>query len=215
MLSGHVHEQLQQVLLLLRSGELEPAHAELHVILQHALNDPDVLYLLAGINFWREKVKAASSKPSDFEKGEFLVSQWKEFLPFMREKGEDREAFLYALKRCVFSIALDHYLSLFKEDGVSQDHEIYRKIGLCNKALGDYERALELLDQAKDGDRDSAAILAELADCYALCGEMRFAKVLFREAFFKDASNVELCFLESDVIVPLVKQVEAMGYQDE
>ena len=215
MISGPVHERLQQVLLLLRSGELEQAHAELHGILQHALNDPDVLYLLAGVNFWREKVKIADSKESDFEKGEFLVSQWKEFLPFMREKGKDREAVLYAIKRCAFSIALEHYLSLFRDDGVFQDPEVYRKVGLCHKALGDYERALELLDQAKDDNRDSSAILAELADCYALCGEMRFAKVLFREAFFKDASKVELCFLESDIITRLAEQVGAMGYRGE
>ncbi len=215
MISEPVHEQLQQVLVLLRSGELEQAHAELHRILQRALNDPDVLYVLAGVNFWREKIKIAGGKTSAFEGGEFLVSQWKDFLPFMREKGKDRDAVLYALKRCAFSIALGYYLSLYREDSGSGEPEVYRKAGLCYKALGEYERALALLDRAKDGNRDSAPILAELADCYALCGEMRYAKVFFREAFFKDASKVELCFLESDIIVRLAEQVEAMGYKGE
>ena len=215
MASEPIHEQLQQVLVSLRSGNLERAHAELHGVLQRKLNDPEVLYILAGVNFWREKVKVAEDKASPLERGEALVSQWKNFLPFMRERGEDREPVLYALKRCAFSIALGHYLSLYREDAPVTEPELCRKVGLCYKALGDYERALSLLDKAKDGDRESAPILAELADCYALCGEMRYAKVFFREAFFKDASKIELCFLESEIIVRLAERVEAMGYKGE
>ncbi len=213
MTSEPLYEQVQQVLSLLRSGELEKAHAQLHGVLQYTLNDPGVLYLLAGVNFWREKIKAANEKPSPFEKGEFLVSQWQAFLSFMRGRGKDRDSVLYALKRCAFSIALEHYLTLYNEEDESADPEVYRKAGLCYKALGDYERALTLLDMAKDGDSESSAILAELADCYALCGDMRYAKVFFREAFFKNPSGIELYFLESDIIVRLAEQVQEMGYE--
>lgn len=213
MISEPVHELLQQVLNFLKSGEIEQASNELSVILQQHLDDPEVLYVLAGVDFWLEKLDSLDKNATAFEKGEFLISQWRSFLPYMQKKGEDRDAVLYALKRCAFSIALKFYQSLYKEEGVSQDPEVYRKIGLCYKALGDYERALRLLEQAKDGNMESAPILAELADCYALCGEMRFAKVLFREAFFKDAGKIELYFLESEIIQRLVKQVEDMGYE--
>lgn len=213
MISEPVHELLQQVLNFLKSGEIEQASNELSVILQQHLDDPEVLYVLAGVDFWLEKLDSLDKKATAFEKGEFLISQWRSFLPYMQKKGEDRDAVLYALKRCAFSIALKFYQSLYKEEGVSQDPEVYRKISLCYKALGDYERALRLLEQAKDGNMESAPILTELADCYALCGEMRFAKVLFREAFFKDAGKIELYFLESEIIQRLVKQVEDMGYE--
>ena len=215
MICESEHESLQQVLVSLRAGELERAHGELNRILQHALNDPLVLYTLAGVNFWREKIGSLRDKATPFEKGEFLVSQWRTFLPSMREKGAENDSVLYALKRCAFSKALEFYQCLYREDGSTQAPEIYRKAGLCYKALGDYERALRLLEQAKDGNRESAAILAELADCYALCGEMRFSKVLFREAFFKDAGKVELYFLESEIILRLARQVGDMGYKGE
>ena len=44
---------------------------------------------------------------------------------------------------------------------------------------------------------------------------MRFSKVLFREAFFKDAGKVELYFLESEIILRLARQVGDMGYKGE
>ena len=64
-------------------------------------------------------------------------------------------------------------------------------------------------------DMNSSAILSELADAYALSGEVRLAKVFFREALFKNASEIEMCFLESEIINALVTKVAAIGYTGE
>lgn len=212
MITEPVPGLLPHVYDLLKSGELEQANRELTGILQHDLENDEVIYVLTGINYWNDKLKKASAPSTGFEQGEYLVSQWRPFTVYMEKIGEEREPALYALKQCVFTLALRFYQSLYREDGTSQDPELYRKIGLCYKALGDYERALHLLEQAKDGDRDSPSILAELADCYALCGEIRLSKVLFREAFFQGADRIELLFLESDIVQRLVAQVHALGY---
>jgi len=212
MITEPVHGLLSPVYDLLKSGEIEQAYRELTRILQQDLENGEVLYTLTGINYWIDKLKKASQAATAFERGEYLVSQWKPFTLYIQKQGPENEPVLYALKQCVFTLALRFYQSLYREDGTSQDPELYRKTGLCYKALGDYERALHLLEQAKDGDRDSPAILAELADCYALCGESRLSKVLFREAFFQGASRIELHFLESDIVQRLVAQVQALGY---
>jgi tetratricopeptide (TPR) repeat protein len=212
MITEPVPGLLPHVYDLLKSGELEQANRELTGILQNDLENDEVIYVLTGINYWNDKLKKAAAPATGFERGEYLVSQWRPFTVYMDKVGEEREPALYALKQCVFTLALRFYQSLFREDGTSQDPELYRKIGLCYKALGDYERALHLLEQAKDGDRDSPSILAELADCYALCGEIRLSKVLFREAFFQGADRIELLFLESGIVQKLVAQVQALGY---
>jgi tetratricopeptide (TPR) repeat protein len=212
MTTEPVHRFLSQVYDLLKAGELEQANRELSEILQQDLENSDVIYALTGVNFWTDKLKKGMSAVTAFERGEYLVSQWKPFTVYMEKQGQEREPVLYALKQCVFTLALRFYQSLYREDGTSRDPELYRKIGLCYKAQGDYEKALHLLEQAKDGDKDSPAILAELADCYALCGEVRLSKVLFREAFFLGAGRVELCFLESEIIQRLVAQVQGLGY---
>ncbi|HKL84735.1 MAG TPA: tetratricopeptide repeat protein [Treponemataceae bacterium] len=212
MISEPVHGLLPQVCELLKKGELEQANKELVELLQQDLENSDVIYTLTGVNFWIDKLKKALTASTAFEQGEYLVSQWKPFTVFIKKQGREREPILYALKHSVFGLALRFYQSLYREDGTAQEPELYRKTGLCYKALGDYERALRLLEQAKDGDKDSPTILAELADCYALCGEVRLSKVLFREAFFQGASFVELHFLESEVILRLESQVHALGY---
>lgn len=212
MTTEPVHGLLPQVYDLLKTGELEQANRDLEKLLQQDLENTDVIYALTGVNFWADKLKKAATVSTAFEKGEFLVSQWKPFTVYMEKQGPEREPVLYALKQCVFTLALRFYQSLYREDGTAQDPELYRKIGLCYKALGDYERALRLLEQAKDGDDSSPAILAELADCYALCGEARLSKVLFREAFFQGASGIELHFLESEIIQRLISQVRALGF---
>jgi tetratricopeptide (TPR) repeat protein len=211
MTTEPVQGLLQQVYELLKSGELEQANRELAGILQQNLDNSDVIYALTGVNFWTDKLKKAMNATTAFERGEYLVSQWKPFTLYIEKQGPEREPFLYALKQCVFSLALGFYQTLYREDGTSRDPEIYRKTGLCYKELGDYDRALHLLEQAKEGD-DSPAILAELADCYALCGETRLSKVLFREAFFQGASEISLHFLESEIVLRLVNQVRALGY---
>ena len=211
MTTEPVQGLLQQVYELLKSGELEQANRELAGILQQNLDNSDVIYALTGVNFWTDKLKKAMNATTAFERGEYLVSQWKPFTLYIEKQGPEREPFLYALKQCVFSLALGFYQTLYREDGTSRDPEIYRKTGLCYKELGDYDRALHLLEQAKEGD-DTPAILAELADCYALCGETRLSKVLFREAFFQGASEISLHFLESEIVLRLVNQVRALGY---
>ncbi len=212
MTTEPVQRLLSQVYDLLKAGELEQANKELAGILQQDLENSDVIYALTGVNFWTDKLKKASAASTAFERGEFLVSQWKPFIVYMEKQGKEQEPVLYALKQCVFTLALRCYQSLYREDGTSQDPELYRKTGLCFKAQGDYERALHLLEQAKDGDKDSPAILAELADCYALCGEARLSKVLFREAFFQGAGRIDLHFLESEIVQRLVVQVQALGF---
>ena len=212
MMTEPAHGLLQQVYDLLKAGEPEQANKELTGILQQDLENSDVIYALTGVNFWIDKLKKASAASTAFERGEFLVSQWKPFMVYMEKQGKEREPVLYALKQCVFTLALRYYQSLYREDGTSQDPELYRKTGLCYKSQGDYEKALHLLEQAKDGDKDSPAILAELADCYALCGEVRLSKVLFREAFFQGADRIALHFLESEIVQRLVTQVQALGY---
>jgi len=72
---------------------------------------------------------------------------------------------------------LQFYLLLLKGSESIHAAEIYRKTGLCYKALGDYDTAISCLRYAADINQSSSAITAELADAYAFSGEFRLAKV--------------------------------------
>lgn len=215
MIEKPEQSNLNTALNFLKRGEFENAYAELERGLKNDLDDADIEYALKGIRFWDDKIKSVKRISGPLENGEYMISNWKPFLRFMEKQGEKREAIIYALKCAVFTSALTYYAELLGEGAVLQDAEPYRKVGLCYKALGDYDRALEFLRYAAELAKDSSAVLAELADCYALYGEIKFSKVFFKEAFFIDPSSVELQFLESEIIKRLIRKVEELGYPPE
>lgn len=213
MMEKTVQGELNTALEFLKQGELRQAYAALEKILKNNLENVDIDYALRGIRFWEDIFEKAGAASTPLEQGEYMISQWKPFLKYIQKQGEPKEAVIYALKRAVFIIALRFYAVLFEDDAALKSAEPYRKIGLCYKALGDYEKSLDFLRYASELEKGSAAILAELADCYALYGEIRFSKVFFREAFFIDPSKVELQFLESEIICRLIHKVERLGFK--
>ena len=213
MIEKSVQGGLNTALDFLKQGELKQAYAELEKILKNDLENIDIEYALRGVRFWEDIFEKAKQASTPLEQGEYMISQWKSFLAYIRKHGEPKEAVIYALKYAVFVIALKFYSPLFREETELKSAEPYRKVGLCYKALGDYEKSLDFLKYAADMEKNSAAVLAELADCYALYGEIQFSKVFFREAFFIDPSDIELQFLESEVICRLIRKIENLGYK--
>ena len=55
-------------------------------------------------------------------------------------------------------------------------------------------------------------VIAELADCLALCGEDKYAKLFFREAFFIGPENIDLDFLDSELIKCLISKTKEKGF---
>ena len=215
MLDRSVQTVLQPALVFLKQGELEQCHKSLEQLLEQDLENPQVMYTLKGVTFWLDRVRYSQGLADDFLRGEYIISQWKPFLDYIRENGGFNEPVVYAFKCSAFTIALQFYLLLLKGSESIHAAEIYRKTGLCYKALGDYDTAISCLRYAADINQSSSAITAELADAYAFSGEFRLAKVFFREAFFKNASEIELCFLESEIICALVTKVVSAGYTGE
>ena len=150
-----------------------------------------------------------------FEQGETLITQWKQFTTIIERETAPLEHTVYSFKKGVFSLALDRYNRAGNEKDVEFTAEICRKKGLCYKKLGSYETALNWLKEANATAPNQAPVLAEIADCYALCGETRQSKALFREAFFINASKVDLDFLDSPFIKILVEKVKEKGYSGE
>jgi tetratricopeptide (TPR) repeat protein len=92
------------------------------------------------------------------------------------------------------------------------DPDLLERIGRCYKGMGSYEEALDYIKQAAGFNQNDAATIAALADVYALLGETKAAKALFREAFSIDPQVIDLWSMESELIRTLIKRVADMGY---
>jgi tetratricopeptide (TPR) repeat protein len=200
---------LNAVSLNLKDGAFAEAVAGLERLLERDVSYPGAASALKCAAFWREREEEEGPRDG-FQRGERLLAQWRQFLAYAERLADVPEGCLFAIKRYVFSTALASYLKDAGPDGGS-DPDVLLRLGRCCKGVGDYERAIDCLERANREKRESAAILAELADCYSLVNEARAAKVFFREAFFIDPQNVDLAELESPLATRLAAGVRQRG----
>ncbi len=194
----------------LMQGLFTDATALLEKALEIDFEHPGVASTLKCASFWKERQERERSLSDTYERGELFLSQWKVFQAFSEGLGDVPERCTFAIRQYVFSTALKHYLQL--SDGEpGGDPEVLLRAGRCYKGMGNYERAVEFLEQANREKRESAEVLAELADCYSLINETRAAKVFFREAFFLDPAAVDLSTLESPLFLRLAEKVRTLG----
>lgn len=200
---------LSQAYELMKSGKPAEAVSVLEDNLSLDLENAEIVFAIKCANHWRQPLERIMKLESPYERGEGLVRQWKEFSAYINDRQNEQA--VYALKSGIFKLALENYQKVVPDGTNAQKAEINRKIGLCHKKLGDYETALFFLNEAIGYQPDSAPVLAEMADCYALCGEEKNAKVLFREAFYIDAQEIEIEFLDAEVVTRLIQQVQEAG----
>lgn len=186
------------------------ASSPLVEVLAGDLDNEALITAISWCKFWETSLRGAGSL-SPFEQGELILEQWRRFLPFAGDSTAYAKMF-YSFKKGVFSLALKDYSAADDAGDPHLKSELLRKRGICFKKLGSYEKALELLIKANLEQERRAGVVAEIADCYALCGETRRAKMLFREAFYIDAQGIDFLFLDSPLILALIERVENLGY---
>lgn len=205
-------EELNKAYLLLEEGKTSEAKQTLENAFEYSLENQEFSFAHTCCCYWESSIQNLQYL-SRHEQGESLISKWKSFrMDYERPDQYVSQRTIYAIQQGVFKLALKAFESLKEESNAANQADICRKKGLCCKKLGRYEDALHYLTEANSLSPSSAAVLSEMADCFALCGEEKNAKVLFREAFFIDAQKVELAFLDSELIKCLIRQVREIGY---
>jgi len=219
-----VEDLILQAYASIQEGDTASAQRYLKEALKADFEHPEVLYALKCLTWWLEKLRRLDDFNDPCEKGEYILSLFKFYYVFLeriKEAGvsqkpelpkESVDSCQYALKRFVFSRALDCYRPLLGEGTNQQDPGLLLQAGRCCKGAGEWEEALGYLEQAGRFRRDDSAILSELADVNALLGNDRAAKVLFREAFFLDSQGIDLMAMESELIIRLCDKIREFGY---
>lgn len=214
-MSSQPENEIKRVYDLLKQGDYQSAKEVLSEILVDDLENPEILFGLKCTGFWENKLTQISEITNLFPKGEQLISGWKEFLYLIDNEKSRYEQCIYSIKKGVFTQVLEIFQRLLQENTFSKKGAIVGRIGLCYKQLGDYDTALRFLGEANLENPEKASILAEMADCYALCGEEKTSKILFREAFFINPQDVDISVLESELFCRLYSEVIRTGKKDE
>jgi hypothetical protein len=113
----------------LRGVDLPGATDLLERALGVDFEDPEVLWSLKCANFWAERVARLESMPNPYERGEYVVAQWKAFSSFSSKLEGAFERAFYAFKRYAFTLALGQYRALPADEKESHEAELALRIG--------------------------------------------------------------------------------------
>jgi tetratricopeptide (TPR) repeat protein len=178
-------------------------------------NQQEALYALKCLNWWLERIEDLDNggDAGPYSRGNFLLSQWKSYYEFLDLVGNGFDRCQYALKHFIYGLALRNFADVLAGGAMRHDPDLLEQIGRCYKGMGNYEQALDYIKQAAGFKQNNAATIAVLADVYALLGETKAAKALFREAFSINPQVIDLWSMESELIRTLIKRVADMGYR--
>lgn len=208
---------IREVLIFLEQGNPYKARELVSSLFEQDLDSKELRFTNRCCTFWIDIFNRLRTIRDPFERSQKFLSEWKFFQSFLqREKTPPYQPALTAMRLGFFSSGLQLFKTLLDEKDPIKKIEIFRNTGICYKEIGDYNNARVCLVEANDicikNKIKTASILAELADCYALCGEERKAKVLFREAFFIDPESIDISFLDSELIINLIKITQSKGH---
>ena len=204
--------ELKVALGFLQQGNPLEAQKIISSLFEHDLESNELIYTNKCCIFWIDSIKRLKSIDDSFERSESILLEWKNFQDYISRESNPYEPALFAVQQGFFKNALEEYKKMLEEKDPLQKAEIYKKTGICYKKLGDFENARTFLTEANNIYPNLSSVLAELADCYSLCGEDKFGKVLYREAFFADPDSIDLDFLDSELIKCLIEKTKSKGY---
>ena len=204
--------ELKVALGLLKQGNPLEAQKIISSLFEHDLESRELMYTNKCGIFWIDSINRLKSIEDPFERSANILLEWKNFQSYISRESTPYEPALFAVQQGFFKNALEEYKKMLDEKDPLQKAEIYKNTGICYKKLGDFENARAFLTEANKIYPNLSSVLAELADCYSLCGEDKFGKVLYREAFFADPDSIDLDFLDSELIKCLIEKTKSKGY---
>jgi tetratricopeptide (TPR) repeat protein len=205
-----VRNTLEGVYPLVRQGDLPAACRELESLLAVDYDNREVIDALKNCRYWLERFQQLEDFEDPVIQGDYLLEQWLKYLP---EKGNDswKNSALDLFSLGVHTMAARFFLRAL--DHLHPEPALFYRLGICSKALGDFEGAIGYFEKALGGNREDPDIIALMADTYSLINDEKISKILFREAFFIDPSRIEIKRLESPLINRLVEYLQGLGYK--
>lgn len=210
-----IKEGLSEVLALLEQLDPFKAVNSLGLLFISDINNQEYSFTGKCCNLWCEYLKKIMKIEDPLNKGDCLLMDWKNFTGYLSRQQFIYDPVVYAIQKGVFTKALNCFLSSTEETDFSIKAQTFRKIGICYKHLGEYENAWRYLSDANKFHGGQSDIIADLADCFALTGNERNAKVLFREAFYIDPVKIDLDFLLSELIRCLIDELSEKKFPNQ
>ncbi len=197
----------------LYNGKIEESWDAYHdaLVIKFESNEAKSGMKIAG--FWKERHNKLSKIDDFFERGEFLLREYKYFLKdYVPKHNIESSHGIKSIEHWVFETAFNAFKTYGETTNNEKNPDILLKQGFCLKIMGDYDKAQILLEEAVSLNKSSSSILAQLADVYSLINEEIHSKLFFREAFFINPQEIDLDSLESIIIKKIIEELKYKNY---
>ncbi|NNM67024.1 MAG: tetratricopeptide repeat protein [Spirochaetales bacterium] len=210
--SGHLEKALKVTYEAFSRGDFASAEAEAERALQIRYDDPELISVLKCAVFWKDRNVRLVEILDPEDRGDFLFKEHQGFVQrFLQRLEVQPEIGLFAIRQFVYNEAARCYVEALK-DGRKATVDLTVKAAKAWKLAGAYDRSIELLEGVLNVQKDEASALAELADCWEMVGEIKKARLLFREAFYINPSRIDLEGLRSTQIAQILQVIRQEGF---
>jgi len=197
----------------LKASDAVTACVLIEKAMDYDYDNDEIKHALKCVHWWLEHTRRIEEIKNPYEKGAYMISLLKQYHVFLGQFGRVYDQCQYAIRYFVYSKALFFFEGLLGIPANQHDPGLLLLVGRCYKGLGNYDEALNYLEQTVRIKREDAETLAEVADINALLAETKTAKALFREAFYIDPLKIDFRFLESALILNLRDRVSGLGFK--
>jgi len=184
------------------------------------INGIDSIEVDTGIKcakYWLNRIDNINKMTKGLDRGKYLLKEWEGFENFFQESAIEGK--LYDIK--IVELAGQYIIAFAVEDLVEAykslnypDIDLLIKIGESFILLYDYHKAIETLEYVRTYRKKDPYILSLLADCYYGYGEVRRAKVLFREAFFLGPEVIPIKKIKCSIINDILSEIKKSGHSN-
>ena len=209
------NNKLNDVFKILKQGLFEKALIQLNALFEIDYKHQGIEIGIKSIRFWLNRMDRIEKLEPGFEKGTYLIKEFDQFINFIDKENEYSQIIRKNIQSFIFQTALTNFLKAKEDNKLTIDISLYIQIAECYKVLAKYQKAISHFELARKYKKNDAYLLSQLADCYYLNGNEKFAKVLFNEALFIDPQSIDLNKIDADIIHNLLNDIKSNGYDQQ
>ena len=127
-----IMQLLNRVYLHFKEGQFSVSIPLLERALTIDFEYPGISAALKCARFWEEREKSFEHVPQTYEAGEYIFSQWRQFLTFVSGVEDMNERCVYNIRHYIFGTALRLLMALYNESQMT-NAAVLLKIGRCFK----------------------------------------------------------------------------------
>jgi|GEM_PF-1570951 hypothetical protein len=199
----------------LRDGNFKEAYNVIEEILKEESNFETIFVQHKIIKYWINRIEVINKIKDPYEKGLYLLNEWKNFCNYIREFNVLKVVELESISYFIHNSALESFIKA-KEEGEFKEKnlDLLLKIALCYKELGNYDESIGILKYVYNLNHDPQ-ILIYLADLYYLKGEYLSSRLIFKEVFFfENYFDIDFCDISCDVFFNIIDKIKRDGFNE-